>query len=176
MLPMLDLESAEGLSMAELTTWTGTWVRTVTQQLAAAGAVGRPIIYTRFNLGNGFGCLLWVARYSDDFRAPVIPRPWKRAVIWQHSDGRFGPVKHVPGFGAVDANAMHPDVPLSALRLRSASSVASPGMPAGTAARTSVRPRRRGRPPTSGDGDQLRADLLTAAAKLQAAIESLPKG
>jgi hypothetical protein len=172
MLPMLDLESAEGLSMAELTTWTGTWVRTVTQQLAAAGAVGRPIIYTRFNLGNGFGCLLWVARYSDDFRAPIIPRPWKRAVIWQHSDGRFGPVKSVPGFGAVDANAMHPDVPLSALRLRPATRPGSPGMSTPEPAR----PRRRRRTPPGGDGDQLRQDLLTAAAKLQAAIESLPKG
>jgi GH25 family lysozyme M1 (1,4-beta-N-acetylmuramidase) len=172
MLPMLDLESAEGLSMAELTTWTGTWVRTVTQQLAAAGAVGRPIIYTRFNLGNGFGCLLWVARYSDDFRAPIIPRPWKRAVIWQHSDGRFGPVKSVPGFGAVDANAMHPDVPLSALRLRPATRPGSPGMSTPEPAR----PRRRRRTPPDGDGDQLRRDLLTAAAKLQAAIESLPKG
>ena len=41
-----------------------------------------------------------------------------RAAIWQHSDGKFGPIKDVPGFGHVDVNALHPEVPLSALRLR----------------------------------------------------------
>ena len=48
----------------------------------------------------------------------MIPRPWKRAAIWQHSNGKFGPIKNVPGFGPVDVNAMHPDLPLSALRVR----------------------------------------------------------
>jgi GH25 family lysozyme M1 (1,4-beta-N-acetylmuramidase) len=165
MLPMLDLESAEGLSMAELTKWTGTWVRVVSRGLAADGVVGKPIIYTHFNLGNGFGCLLWVARYSDDYRAPVIPRPWRRAAIWQHSDGRFGPITHVPGFGAVDVNAMHPDLPLSALRLRSAQ------QHDGAAARPAdgARPRHR----AASDGDGLRKDLLAAAASLQAALDSL---
>ena len=116
MLPMLDLESLEGMSLAEVTQWTGRWVHTVTRELRRRGLVAKPIIYTPFNLGNGFGCLLWVARYSDDFRAPMIPKPWRRAAIWQHSNGRYGPVKHVPGFGPVDVNAVHPDVPLSALR------------------------------------------------------------
>jgi GH25 family lysozyme M1 (1,4-beta-N-acetylmuramidase) len=119
MLPMLDLESSEELSPAQLTTWTGTWVETVTRELASRGLRARPIIYTPFNLGKGFGCYLWVARYSDDFRAPAIPRPWRRAAIWQHSDGRYGPVKEVPGFGRVDVNALHPDVPLAALFVRS---------------------------------------------------------
>ena len=115
---MLDLESLEGMSLAEVTRWTGRWVDTVTRDLRRRGLVGKPIIYTPFDLGNGFGCLLWVARYSDDFRAPTIPKPWQRATIWQHSNGRYGPVKHVPGFGPVDVNAVHPDVPLSALRVK----------------------------------------------------------
>ena len=118
MLPMLDLESLEGMSLAEVTRWTGRWVDTVTRDLRRRGLVGKPIIYTPFDLGNGFGCLLWVARYSDDFRAPKIPKPWQRATIWQHSNGRYGPVKRVPGFGPVDVNAVHPDVPLSALRVK----------------------------------------------------------
>jgi hypothetical protein len=67
-----------------------------------------------------------VARYSDDFRDPVIPRPWVRAAIWQHSNGRLGPVKGVPGLGRVDVNALHPDLPLSALRLRPAGRPARP--------------------------------------------------
>jgi len=120
MLPMLDLESSEGLSPSELTAWTGEWVRTVMRFLARRGLAGRPIIYTPFNLEKGFGCLCWVARYSNDFRAPVVPRPWQQAVIWQHSNGRYGPVKNVPGFGPVDVNSVHPDVPLSALRVRRA--------------------------------------------------------
>jgi hypothetical protein len=69
-----------------------------------------------------------VARYSDDFRAPVIPRPWVRAAIWQHSNGRLGPVKNVPGLGRVDVNALHPDLPLSALRLRPAGRPAKPAV------------------------------------------------
>jgi GH25 family lysozyme M1 (1,4-beta-N-acetylmuramidase) len=120
MVPMLDLEDTGELSLGELTTWTGEWVRTVTLALRRKGLTGRPIIYTPFNLEKGFGCLLWVARYSNDFRPPVIPRPWRRAAIWQHSNGSIGPVKNVPGLGRVDVNALHPDLPLSALRLRSA--------------------------------------------------------
>jgi GH25 family lysozyme M1 (1,4-beta-N-acetylmuramidase) len=167
MLPMLDLESTEGLSMAELTSWTGTWVRTVTRALAGKGLVGRPIIYTPFNLGNGFGCLLWVARYSDDFRAPVIPRPWRRAAIWQHSDGRFGPVKQVPGFGSVDVNALHPDVPLSALRVRTASAKheVTPQPSSASASAPVVTP----------DVEVTRRRLRTAAANIQAALDALPE-
>lgn len=127
MVPMLDLEDIGDLTLAQLTEWTGTWVRTVNQEIRRKGLSGKPVIYTPFNLTKGFGCLLWVARYSDDFRAPVIPTPWKRAAIWQHSNGKFGPVKSVPGVGRVDVNAMHPDLPLSALRLRPAGQPAKPG-------------------------------------------------
>jgi GH25 family lysozyme M1 (1,4-beta-N-acetylmuramidase) len=142
MLPMLDLESLEGMTLAEVTRWTGQWVRTVTRALRQRGLEGRPIIYTPFDLGSGFGCLLWVARYSDDFRAPRIPRPWRKAAIWQHSNGRYGPVKHVPGFGPVDVNAVHPDVPMSALRIRA---VRRPAPPAPAPA--PVRPPRPAPPP-----------------------------
>jgi GH25 family lysozyme M1 (1,4-beta-N-acetylmuramidase) len=125
MVPMLDLESTEGLGPADLTRWVGRWVATVERELARKGLVCKPIIYTRFPLGDTFGCMLWVARYSTALLAPVIPKPWARAAIWQHSDGVFGPVKSVPGFGPVDVNALHPDVPLSALRIRSATATAS---------------------------------------------------
>ncbi|MFC7495912.1 MULTISPECIES: GH25 family lysozyme [unclassified Nocardioides] len=131
MVPMLDLEDIGDLTLAQLTEWTGVWVRTVTQAVRHKGLVGKPVIYTPFNLENGFGCLLWVARYSNDFRAPVIPRPWKRAAIWQHSNGQFGPFKSVPGLGRVDVNALHPDVSLGALRLRPEKSAAGkPAKPA----------------------------------------------
>ena len=166
MLPMLDLESTEGLSRGALTTWVGTWVRTITSELTRKGIAGKPIIYTPFDLDDGFGCLLWVARYSNDYRAPVIPTPWKRAVIWQHSDGRFGPIRHVPGFGAVDVNALHPEVPLSALRLR----------PAGRRKRSGVpRPGHPTPHAPSADLDEARRQLQAAAASLQAALGALPE-
>jgi hypothetical protein len=153
MVPMLDLEDIGDLTLPQLTEWTGAWVRTVNQELRRRKLTGKPVIYTPFNLTKGFGCLLWVARYSDDFRPPVIPRPWVRAAIWQHSNGRFGPVKNVPGLGRVDVNALHPDLPLSALRLRPA------GRPA-KAATGGVRP---------PGGDQvavLPVDATTSAAPL----------
>jgi GH25 family lysozyme M1 (1,4-beta-N-acetylmuramidase) len=170
MLPMLDLESLEGLSLTQVTRWTGVWVGTVTRALAGRGLVGKPIIYTRFDLGNGFGCLLWVARYSDDYRPPTIPKPWQRAAIWQHSDGRFGPVKSVPGFGPVDVNAMHPDIPLSALRIQPAGArrTAAPRPPA-------PRPPAAPHDATATDLGAVRGELQAAVRNLQAALDRLPE-
>lgn len=188
MLPMLDLESLEGMSLADLTRWTGNWVATVTNTLARRGLAARPIIYTPFDLGNGFGCLLWVARYSDDFRPPRIPRPWTRAAIWQHSDGRFGPVKRVPGFGPVDVNALHPDVPLSALRIRSTTPAAPPASPppapppAPTAtaspaptATAPPAPTATGATAAPDDLQAVRSQLQNAVRSLQAALDSFPE-
>jgi GH25 family lysozyme M1 (1,4-beta-N-acetylmuramidase) len=151
MQPMLDLEGRQVLKRAELTRWVGVWVTTVRGELAERGLVARPIIYTRFDLDDAFGCLLWVARYSEEFRAPRIPEPWRRAVIWQHSDGKVGPIKSVPGFGHVDVNAMHPDVPLPALRIRRA---------------------RRG---TGDDIDLIRRDIKAAMTRLDDALKRLPE-
>jgi GH25 family lysozyme M1 (1,4-beta-N-acetylmuramidase) len=187
MLPMLDLESTEGLSPSELTRWTGNWVRTVTRYLAGRGLVGKPIIYTPFDLENGFGCWCWVARYSNDYRAPNVPRPWHRAVIWQHSNGRYGPVKEVPGFGHVDVNAVHPDVPLAALRVRSATAGAptrptkptkptTPTDPQGPTTPTGPVPEVP-TPPDAGPTDmqQVRQALVAAARSIEAAIDRLPE-
>ncbi len=179
MIPMLDLESLEGLSPTQVTSWAGTWVATVTKELTAKGLSAKPIIYTRFDLGSGFGCYLWVARYSNDKLAPRIPKPWRKAVIWQHSDGRYGPIKHVPGFGAVDVNALHPDIPLSALRIRRVGVAPSPGSPV-----PPTRPGRPHRPPDQGGGPRPQGNLgleavldeLRAGVKsMQSALDKLPK-
>jgi GH25 family lysozyme M1 (1,4-beta-N-acetylmuramidase) len=151
MQPMLDLEGRQVLSRAQLTRWVGVWVTTVRAGLAERGMVAKPIIYTRFDLDDAFDCLLWVARYSDEFEAPRIPEPWRRAVIWQHSDGKVGPIRNVPGFGRVDVNAMHPDVPLPALRIR------------------------RPRSGTGDDIDLIRRDIKAAMARLDDALERLPE-
>jgi GH25 family lysozyme M1 (1,4-beta-N-acetylmuramidase) len=151
MVPMLDLEGREVLSREQLTKWVGVWVTTVRRELAKRGLSATPIIYTSFDLDDAFGCKLWVARYSNDFREPRIPSPWKRAAIWQHSDGKVGPIRHVPGFGAVDVNAMHPDLPLSALRVR--------------------RPHGAG----GNDLDHIRRDLQVAMRRLDDALDRLPE-
>ncbi len=148
MLPMLDLEAREVLNREQLTNWVGIWVTTVRRHLEGRGLVGNPIIYTPFDLDNAFGCLLWVARYSDDLRAPRIPAPWNRAAIWQHSNGKVGPIKNVPGFGHVDVNAMHPDLPLSSLRVH--------------------------RPRTGNDLDVIRRDLKAAMSRIEDALHRLP--
>ncbi len=171
MVPMLDLESTEGLNRAQLTAWVGTWVATVERELARKGLVGKPIIYTRFDLDQGFGCRLWVARYNESGEPPRIPAPWKRAAVWQHSNGVVGPVKNVPGFGPVDVNSLHPDVPLSALRLKSG---AAPGGP-----RPKRRPnvmtkaRRKNRPPAGVRS--VDNQLLAAEKNIAAAREALPE-
>lgn len=118
LLPMLDLEARAELSRSELTAWAEQWVVTVRRALMARNLYGSPIICTPFDMDDDFGCLLWVARYSDDFRPPRIPEPWKRAAIWQHSNGRIGPVNSVPGFGPVDVSALHPDIPLASLLVK----------------------------------------------------------
>ncbi len=149
MVPMLDLESSEVLSREKLTEWVGMWVTTVRQRLEERGLRGSPIIYTHFDLDKAFGCLLWVARYSDDLRPPRIPSPWKRAAVWQHSNGKVGPITKVPGFGPVDVNAMHPDLPLSSLRVH--------------------------RPRKATDVDLIRRDLTVAMARLDDALRRLPE-
>ena len=150
MVPMLDLEAHAKLERAQLTRWVGVWVRAVQRGLAARGLAATPIIYTSFDLDEAFGCKLWVARYSDDFRAPRIPQPWKRAAIWQHSDGKTGPIRNVPGFGAVDVDALHPDLPLDALRVKRVQAA-------------------------SGSVDAVRRDLLLARKRIDAALAALPE-
>ncbi|HEX5089433.1 MAG TPA: glycoside hydrolase family 25 protein [Nocardioides sp.] len=149
MLPMLDLEGRAVLSREQLTRWVGVWVTTVRRDLAKRGLMATPVIYTPFDLDDAFGCKLWVARYSDDFREPRIPEPWTRAAIWQHSNGKVGPIRNVPGFGPVDVNAMHPDLPLSALRVR--------------------------RPRGGDDLDRIRRDLQAAMKRLDDALDRLPE-
>ncbi len=150
MVPMLDLEAHAKLERAQLTRWVGVWVQAVQRGLAARGLAATPIIYTSFDLDDSFGCKLWVARYSDDFRAPRIPQPWQRAAIWQHSDGKVGPIRNVPGFGAVDVDALHPDLPLDALRVTRLQSAA-------------------------GGVDAVRRELLLARKRIDAALAALPE-
>jgi GH25 family lysozyme M1 (1,4-beta-N-acetylmuramidase) len=106
LVPVLDLETANGLSPESLTAWTQTWL----SQVSAATGV-RPIIYTTpkfwstsmadtdWFARNGYA-VLWVANWTTASQ-PVVPasnwatRGWS---FWQHSSSGT-----VPGIsGAVD--------------------------------------------------------------------------
>lgn len=106
--PALDLETTEGLSLAQLRTWAGTWVRVVEK---ATGA--KPIVYTPYDLGDAVkGCLIWRPRYNDDNRPPDL-----RWDIWQFSNGVLGKPDLVAGFGHVDLNTMRGGLTLADLRI-----------------------------------------------------------
>jgi GH25 family lysozyme M1 (1,4-beta-N-acetylmuramidase) len=106
LVPVLDLETANGLSPASLTTWAQTWL----SQVSAATGV-RPIIYTTpkfwstsmadtdWFARNGYS-VLWIANWTTA-SAPALPAgSWggNGWTFWQHSS-----TGTVPGItGAVD--------------------------------------------------------------------------
>lgn len=95
--PVLDLETTEGLTIAQRRTWAETWIKVVT---AATGV--KPIVYTPYDLGAAVqGCLIWRPRYGDGNVQPVLA--WD---IWQFSNGVYGKPDQVAGFGHVDLNVM----------------------------------------------------------------------
>jgi len=85
--PVLDLEVADGLSTAAVTTAVQTWISTVT------AAIGRaPIVYAGLyswpTLTGGADVTtspLWIAQYTSA-ACPDIPDPWTQWLFWQHSD------------------------------------------------------------------------------------------
>jgi hypothetical protein len=93
-------------------------------------------------------------------------------VIWQHSNGRYGPVKRVPGFGPVDVNAVHPDVPLAALRVRRATRPQAP-QPGPASPPPAVEPIPAD--PDRTDMQEVRLALVSAARSIEAAVDRLPE-
>lgn len=106
MVPVLDLETANGLPPASLTAWAQTWL----QQVTAATGV-RPIIYTTptfwsTSMGdtdwfarNGYS-VLWIAHWTTASQPTVPAAGWggNGWSFWQYSSTGF-----VPGInGAVD--------------------------------------------------------------------------
>jgi GH25 family lysozyme M1 (1,4-beta-N-acetylmuramidase) len=102
--PVLDLESSGRLGVAQLRTWTRTWLETV------AALTGRtPIIYTgpsfwETAMGNSTGFHaypLWIAHYTST--QPRVPGGWPRWTFWQRSS-----TGHVSGItGAVDIDRFY---------------------------------------------------------------------
>lgn len=110
--PMLDLETNDG--NVDLNLWVDEFVKTVYDSIGAW-----PIIYTKFDLPrskHAKKCLLWVARYNDDNRAPNTPKPWAKWDIWQFSDGNNGTPDLVAGLGHVDLNTMRDGLTVSDMK------------------------------------------------------------
>jgi hypothetical protein len=112
--PVLDLEDNGGLSRANLTAWTQSWLSEV-ERLTGR----RPIIYTGYYFWNDYvastafgGYRLWIPRYTSASNPLPLPSSWSTWTLWQHtSTGR------VPGIvGNVDLNVFCcPDATLAAL-------------------------------------------------------------
>ena len=124
MLPVLDLEvNDDGLNHTELSNWVFDFVTTVYRRIGFTGM----ILYTHFDLDRRPPKVrLWVPRYSNDNRAPVVPKPFFTWTMWQFSNGVFGNPNSVPGIGHVDLNTLHLRFPWGRLRtLRIAEKVSS---------------------------------------------------
>ncbi len=94
LLPALDLETTEGLTLTQLKVWARTFAETVERLTGFDTA-----LYCPWDLG--LGLVRWVPRYNRDNRLPAVP--WD---IWQFSGGAEfpGTPSTFPGLGAVDLN------------------------------------------------------------------------
>lgn len=104
LLPALDLETTEGLTLAQLRTWAETWCATV----AKACGGRRPVVYSPYDLR--IEGVRWRPRYNDDNRPPVLG--WD---VWQFSNGQLGKPDTVAGLGRVDLNTLAQGVTMADL-------------------------------------------------------------
>lgn len=105
LLPALDLETTEGLSIGSLRGWAKEWSRIVS---AACGGHD-PVVYSPWDLQ--VPGLRWRPRYNDANTPPALP--WD---VWQFSNGVLGVPDRVAGFpGATDLNTLRKGLPFSAL-------------------------------------------------------------
>ncbi len=100
--PTLDIETTEGMSLAQLRDWAARWVAYVRDQVGAW-----PMVYTPFDLQLDDRVIVWRPRYNKTETPPDLP--WD---IWQWaSDGR------VAGFPPCDVNMMRRGLTLEAMRI-----------------------------------------------------------
>lgn len=104
--PVLDIEATGGLSAANVTAWTRTFLT------ALEGATGRtPMIYTggwfwKGYMGNPTGFSrypVWISHYNSTITSPNLFGDWAYSTFWQYTDNA-----RVSGIsGAVDGNYFH---------------------------------------------------------------------
>ena len=102
--PCLDLETTEGLTMAELRAWAAEWVGVVRK---ATGV--EPVIYSPWDLGTKG--LRWRPRYNASNTPPALA--WD---VWQFkADGAIGVPSSVAGLGRVDLNTFAEGITLASI-------------------------------------------------------------
>ena len=101
--PVLDLESADGMSDATVVSRARTWLTLIEE-----GTNRRPLVYTAQYFWNGIAggdqlgdYPLWVANYGVS--CPNLPATWSSWAFWQYTDS--GSVSGI--FGPVDKNRFH---------------------------------------------------------------------
>lgn len=97
LVPALDLETAEGLSPAQLRNWAADFSAEVWRQLGVLPALYSPWAHTLPNAR----VVKWVPRYNNLNTPPTIP--WD---VWQFSNGVYGVPNQHPGLGHVDLNTL----------------------------------------------------------------------
>lgn len=94
LIPALDLETPERMSMAQLGTWGDTFNDVIEQ------AVGAPaVLYSPWSDIAGGRQVKWVPRYNNQMDPPTVD--WD---MWQFSNGVYGRPNEFPGLGHVDLN------------------------------------------------------------------------
>jgi GH25 family lysozyme M1 (1,4-beta-N-acetylmuramidase) len=97
----LDLEVTDGLSSAQVWSWTQSFVAEI-QNLTGAS----PILYTSLSfwsshVGNptdNLGCPLWIAHWNVNW--PQVPRAWSDWTFWQYTSN--GSVPGIPSRADLD--------------------------------------------------------------------------
>lgn len=111
MIPMLDIEVTDGLTMTEVRLWVIEFSSRIVKALGV-----KPLVYTNnsWDLGETVEKphVIWRARYNNDNREPV--RAWD---IFQFSNGQLGRPNSVAGLGHVDLNHMRKGLTLKQLRI-----------------------------------------------------------
>lgn len=106
--PALDIETTEGMTLAQIRTWSAAFIAEVVKLTGVA-----PVVYTPYDLGIAAkDCLIWRPRYNNSNTPPVLD--WD---IWQFSNGVFGIPRSMPGFGNVDLNVMRDGLRLAHMRI-----------------------------------------------------------
>lgn len=106
LIPALDLETTQGLSMQQLRDWAQAFVDEMKRH-----GFPKITIYGNFDLGSAAkGHVLWRPRYNNDNRPPVL-----KFDIFQFSNGVLGVPNHVDGFGHCDLNHMRDGLKLKDL-------------------------------------------------------------
>lgn len=82
----LDLETADGRSVAEVNAWARKWLERVRAKTGVT-----PLFYSGWNFANTYGqglgqYPLWVAHYSKAKGTVTPPAPWKTWTIHQYTD------------------------------------------------------------------------------------------